>query len=41
MPGGIGIHLEALGRLDVIGRLQEPGTQRRGLIMGFSHVIDM
>jgi hypothetical protein len=29
MPGGIRVDLEALGRLDVIRRLQQPGTQRR------------
>jgi len=40
MPGGIGVDLVAVGRLDVIRRLQEHGTQRRGLVVGGLDVID-
>jgi hypothetical protein len=41
MPSGIRVDLEALGRVDVVSRLQEPGTQRYNLIMGGRHVVDM
>lgn len=41
MAGGIRVDLEALGRLDVVCCLQQPGTQRRRFFMRRLDVSDM
>ncbi len=41
MAGGIGVDLVALGRFDVLGRLQQASAERRGFVMGGLDVIDV
>ena len=40
MTRGIGVHLETLFGVQVLRRLQQPGTQRDRLLMRFVEVID-
>lgn len=40
MAGGIRIHLEALGRFGVVGRLQQPRAQRHRFRMRRREVVD-
>lgn len=40
MAGGVRVDLEALGRSDVIGRLQEPSAQRDGFLMRGLEAVD-
>jgi hypothetical protein len=40
VAGGIRVDLEALGRLEVIGRFQEPRAQRDGFLMCGLEVVD-
>jgi hypothetical protein len=41
MPGRIRVDLVTVGRLDVLSRLQQPGTQRHGFVMGRLYVVDV
>jgi hypothetical protein len=40
MPGGVRVDLVSLGRLDVIGGLEQPGPQRDDLVVGGPDVVD-
>lgn len=41
MPGRVGVHLVALGRVQVLGGQQQPGAERHGLVVRARHVLDV